>query len=75
MNMHERIMNGRLFTDMCEGLPEERNAAKRRMIDFNATSPDTLEERFRLLREMLHPDSGNAWIEPEDLAEEAQLRS
>ena len=62
--MHERIMNGKLFTDMCEGMPEERNEAKRRMIAFNATTPDTLEERFRIQKEMLGDDSGFAWIEP-----------
>ena len=64
MNMHERIMNGYLFTDMCEEMPEERNDAKRRMIAFNATTPDTLEERKRIQKEMLHPASGSAWIEP-----------
>lgn len=62
--MHERIMNGKLFTDMCEGMPEERNDAKRRMIAFNATTPDTLEERFRIQKEMLSEDSGFVWIEP-----------
>ncbi|MBR1781607.1 MAG: galactoside O-acetyltransferase [Oscillospiraceae bacterium] len=64
MNMHERILQGKLFTDMCEGLPEERSDAKRRMIAFNATTPDTLEERFRIQKEMLHEKSGNVWIEP-----------
>ena len=46
MNMHERIMAGKLFTDMCEGMPEERDEAKKRMIAFNLTTPDTLEERL-----------------------------
>ena len=64
MNMHERIMSGKLFTDMCEGLPEERDEAKKRMIAFNATTPDTLEERLRIQKEMLHESSGGAWIEP-----------
>ena len=64
MNMHERIMNGKLFSDMCEGMPEERSEAKRRMIAFNATTPDTLEERMRIQREMLGDGSGEAWIEP-----------
>ena len=63
MNMHERIMAGKLFTDMCEGLPEERDEAKKRMIAFNATTPDTLEERMRIQKEMLHESSGGAWIE------------
>ena len=54
MNMHDRIMAGRLFTDMCEGLPEERNEAKRKMIAFNGTTPDTIEERLRIMKEMLN---------------------
>ncbi len=64
MNMHERILSGKLFTDMCEGLPEERSEAKRKMIAFNATTPDTLEERLRIQKEMLGEGSGEAWIEP-----------
>ncbi len=64
MNMHERIMAGKLFTDMCEGLPEERDEAKKRMIAFNLTTPDTLEERLCIQKEMLHESSGEAWIEP-----------
>ena len=64
MNMHERIMAGKLFTDMCEGMPQERDEAKKRMIAFNATTPDTLEERLRIQKEMLHPSSGEAGIEP-----------
>ena len=64
MNMYERIMAGKLFTDMCEGLPEERNEAKKRMIAFNRTTPDMLGERLRIQKEMLHEDSGDAWIEP-----------
>jgi len=64
MNMHERIIAGKLFTDMCEGLPEERDEAKKRMITFNATTPDTLEERMRIQKEMLHESSGEVWIEP-----------
>lgn len=64
MNMHERIMAGKLFTDMCEGLPEERDEAKKRMIAFNLTTPDTLDERLRIQKDMLHESSGEAWIEP-----------
>ena len=64
MTMHERIMNGKLFTDMCEGLPAERDAAKKRMIAFNLTTPDEIEKRISIQKEMLHEDSGEAWIEP-----------
>lgn len=57
-------MNGKLFTDMCEGLPAERDAAKKRMIAFNLTTPDEIEKRISIQKEMLHEDSGEAWIEP-----------
>ncbi len=33
--MREGIMNGKLFTDECEGLPAERTAAKIKMKSFN----------------------------------------
>ena len=35
MTMREGIMNGKLFTDECEGLPAERTAAKIKMKSFN----------------------------------------
>lgn len=64
MTMRERILAGKLFSDMCEGLPGERNDAKRRMIAFNATGPDEITERKRIQTEMLNEASGHAWIEP-----------
>ena len=64
MNMHERILAGKLFTDMCEGLPQERDDAKRRMIAFNKTTPDSIEERLKIQKEMLNEASGDAWFEP-----------
>ena len=42
--MRERIATGKLFTDYCEGLPEDRARGKRWMIALNATTPDTDEE-------------------------------
>lgn len=63
MTMRERIASGRLFTDYCEGLPEDRANAKRRMIALNATGPDTLDERVRLLKEIFGKDTGS-WVEP-----------
>jgi galactoside O-acetyltransferase len=63
MTMRERIASGKLFTDYCEGLPEDRANAKRRMIAFNATGPDTLEERVRLMNEIFGKET-KAWIEP-----------
>ncbi len=63
MTMRERIASGKLFTDYCEGLPEDRIRAKRRMIAFNATGPDNLEERFRLIGEIFGKET-KVWIEP-----------
>lgn len=63
MTMRERIATGKLFTDYCEGLPEDRIKAKRRMIAFNATGPDNLEERFRLIKEIFGRET-KVWIEP-----------
>lgn len=63
MTMRERIAAGKLFTDNCEGLPEDRARAKRRMRAFNATGPDDLEERSRLMKEIFGRET-KAWIEP-----------
>lgn len=63
MTMRERIAAGKLFTDYCEGLPEDRLQAKSRMFAFNATGPDALEERARLMKEIFGRET-KAWIEP-----------
>jgi Acetyltransferase (isoleucine patch superfamily) len=63
MSMRERIATGKLFTDNCEGLPEDRLKAKLRMIAFNASRPDEPEERIRLMSEIFGRET-RAWIEP-----------
>ncbi|HMA34622.1 MAG TPA: sugar O-acetyltransferase [Chloroflexia bacterium] len=63
MTMRERITTGKLFTDYCEGLPEDRMQAKRRMLALNATGPDDLAARVRLLNEIFGRET-KAWIEP-----------
>lgn len=63
MNMHERIKNGMLFTDMCEGMPQERMLAKKLMKRFNDLEPDNFPERMRLTEEMLGNGKG-CFIEP-----------
>lgn len=63
MTMRERIMNGKLYTDECEGLPEERTAAKMKMKSFNESSPENPAARTEMLKQMLGK-SGNVWIEP-----------
>ncbi|PAE18410.1 DapH/DapD/GlmU-related protein [Robertmurraya siralis] len=63
MTMRERIASGKLFTDYCEGLPEDRIQAKRRMVVFNSTGPDALEKRAQLMKEIFGRET-KAWIEP-----------
>ena len=63
MNMHERIMNGKLFTDMCEGMPQERLEAKKRMKAFNDSDPADFEGRAKMMKEMFKEGEG-IWVAP-----------
>lgn len=63
MTMHERILKGMLFTDMCEGMPEERIQAKKLMKKFNDSEPDDFKGRAGLINELLKEGEG-VWIEP-----------
>ena len=61
--MRERIRKGMLFTDMCEGLPEERLQAKKLMKQFNDLEPDDFKGRENLIKEILKVGT-KVWIEP-----------
>lgn len=63
MTMRERIMSGKLFTDMCEGMPEERTRAKKLQYQFNNSDPENVEERMRILGEILGKPA-ESWVEP-----------
>ena len=64
MSIRDRIKAGKLFTDMGEGLPQERLRGKELMYEFNHTRPSEVEKRERLIREMFATVGENAWIEP-----------
>ena len=64
MSMRDRIKAGKLYTDMCEGLPEERLHGKELMYEFNHTRPSEVEKREILIREMFGSVGEHAWIEP-----------
>ena len=64
LTQRERIASGKLFTDMSEGLPEERLRAKERMYDFNQTRPTEIEKRQELMKEMFGVVGERCWIEP-----------
>lgn len=63
MTMRQRIADSKLFTDYVEGLPEDRTRAKLRMMALNASRPDQIEERFRIIAEIFGRPT-QAWIEP-----------
>ncbi len=63
MTMRERILQGKLYTDECEGMPEERLEAKKRMKAFNDLIPGDLEQK-RILMEAIFGKTTDAWIEP-----------
>ena len=63
MTMRERIAAGKLFTDYCEGLPEDRTNCKKRMIQFNTSAPDDEQARMAALNALLGKET-NAWVEP-----------
>ncbi|GKU23686.1 maltose acetyltransferase domain-containing protein [Clostridium folliculivorans] len=64
MSERENIVTGKLFTDMCEGLPEERLQAKELAYEFNHTRPSEIEKRIKLINEMFGSLGNNCWIEP-----------
>lgn len=63
MTMRERIAAGKLFTDYCEGLPEDRIKAKKLMKKLNDLEPDMFEERAKTINEIFGRET-KAWIEP-----------
>lgn len=63
MTMRERIAAGKLFTDYCEGLPEDRTKCKMAMAEFNATLPTEIPKRMEVMKKLFGKETG-AWIEP-----------
>ena len=63
MTMKDRMEKGLLFTDMCEGLPEERARAKKLQYLFNHSDPEKEEDRMCILGEILGTEP-MAWVEP-----------
>ncbi len=61
MPMTERIKAGKLFTDMCEGLPgKKRLRGKTLMYEFNHSHPSEVEKRESLIKEMFATVGENA---------------
>lgn len=63
MTMRERIHSGKLFTDYCEGLPQDRFNCKMNMIAFNNSTMADLDARMEA-QEKLFGAKYDIWIEP-----------
>jgi galactoside O-acetyltransferase len=64
MGVRERMQNGQIYTDLCEGLPEERLHGKELVYDFNHTRPSEEEKRGEILKKLFGHVGNNIWIEP-----------
>lgn len=64
MTEREKLKNNMLFTDMTEGLPEERRMGKEMVYDFNHTRPSENEKRIEIAKKLFGKIGTNFWIEP-----------
>ncbi len=64
MTTREKMQQGRLYTDMCEGLEEERQHCKEVLYDFNQTRPSEVEKREEILKGLLGHAGKDIWVEP-----------
>ncbi len=64
MGIRERMQNGQIYTDLGEGLPEERLYGKELIYDYNLTRPSEEEKRNEILKRLFGHVGKNIWIEP-----------
>jgi galactoside O-acetyltransferase len=60
----ENLKCGKLFTDMTEGLPEERLKGKELVYDYNHTRPSEEEKRIEIAKKLFGKIGNDSWIEP-----------
>ena len=63
MTMRERIAAGKLFTDYCEGLPEDRTRCKIAMTEFNNSLLTEIPARMEAMKKLFGKQM-EVWIEP-----------
>lgn len=64
MSVREKMEIGELYLDFGEGLPEERQAGKELVYDYNLTRPAEEERRKAILQQLLGSVKEGCWIEP-----------
>lgn len=62
LSMRQRIKEGMLFTDLTEGLPEERLQGKELMYEYNHTRPSEEKRRKALIGQIFAKTGDNVWI-------------
>ncbi|HEX9027300.1 MAG TPA: maltose acetyltransferase domain-containing protein [Clostridium sp.] len=64
MIIREKMKKGMLYTDMGEGLEEERMSCKELVYEYNHTRPSEEARRTELLKKILGDMGEHVWIEP-----------
>jgi galactoside O-acetyltransferase len=64
MTIREKMKAGHLYTDLGEGLDDERERCKELTYDYNLTRPSEGERRRDLLEQLLGSCGNSIWIEP-----------
>lgn len=64
MTQRERLAGGYLYTDLDEGMAEERLRGKELIYDFNHSRPSEQIKREALIRQLMGKIGKNFWIEP-----------
>ncbi len=64
MTEREKLHSGKLFTDLTEGLPEERLYCKELIYDYNRTRPSEQDKRHQIAKKLFGKLGKNYWIEP-----------
>lgn len=64
MTIRDKMKNGKLYTDMGEGLPEERLNCRILLHKYNNLPPDLDNERERLTKELFGAVGKHIFIEP-----------
>ena len=63
MNQKERMLAGLPYKAWMDGLDKERLENKKRVFRFNNTEPDMIDEKIRLIKEILGKTGENVFIE------------
>lgn len=63
MNIRDKMRKGMLYTDMCDGLPDERLKGKELIYDYNNTRPSEQKKRDEILKKLFGSVGTNPFIE------------